>query len=394
VRARFLTTRTNRCVAAGGGRRLYYLPLSLLFPQNVYDPRFNICSPGADADIYFSYACREKRLSSLQAGLKALMYGHKAPPGNDRASSRGSLEDGCGPILFSMARLDKVKNLAGLATWYADSPRLQAVCGLLIVGGDPGAEEEGDSEAASEAAALHALFESGRLPPGKARWVAQQTNPVHNGELYRLVADSRGAFVLPSLFENFGLTVVEAASSGLPVFVSCHGGCSEIIHDGQGGRHIDPYHGRESADRMAAFFEAREGEGQTWEEASAAALARVASRYNWATYARSLVTMSRVYSFWSTATRLDQAAAARRGYLDLVYQLILRPLMSRVPVPVEERVVVARSGSGAAPHCQGACAIALDALADPGVIAPAAGGGGSGSEVRCRGRGGPATEGG
>jgi sucrose synthase len=85
-----------------------------------------------------------------------------------------------------MARLDRVKNLAGLAAWYADSPRLQAVCRLFIVGGRPGcAAQDTDTEAASEAAALEALFQTGRLPPGKARWVEQQTNPIRNGELYR-----------------------------------------------------------------------------------------------------------------------------------------------------------------------------------------------------------------
>ena len=151
--------------------------------QNVFDPRFNICSPGADPDIYFSYALADRRLTSLHAGLRELVFGPPGAPG-----TRGWLAGGAGdlPIIFSMARLDRVKNLAGLAAWYADSPRLQAVCRLFIVGGRPGcAAQDTDTEAASEAAALEALFQTGRLPPGKARWVEQQTNPIRNGELYR-----------------------------------------------------------------------------------------------------------------------------------------------------------------------------------------------------------------
>ena len=244
-----------------------------------------------------------------------------------------------------------------------------------------------------------------------------------------LVADSRGGFCLPSLFEGFGLTVVEAASCGLPVFVSVHGGCREIIHDGVGGLHVDPNHPAAAADRIAAFFEAAAADGgATWAAASKAALARVAARYNWQTFARSLITMSRcvggrlqwgereiqknrhsfslarpphffffsllcrpfpsVYAFWSAATRLDQATAARRSYLQLIYQLILRPLMSRVPVPDEGGGGggggEGRAGAADGAACQGVCAVALGALADPGAVAPVAGGGaggGSGGHV-------------
>ena len=39
------------------------------------------------------------------------------------------------PILFSMARLDRVKNLTGLAEMYAKNDRLRAACNLVIVGG-------------------------------------------------------------------------------------------------------------------------------------------------------------------------------------------------------------------------------------------------------------------
>jgi hypothetical protein len=39
------------------------------------------------------------------------------------------------PVLFSMARLDRVKNLTGLVEFYAKSGRLRAACNLVIVGG-------------------------------------------------------------------------------------------------------------------------------------------------------------------------------------------------------------------------------------------------------------------
>lgn len=37
---------------------------------DVYDPKFNIVSPGADQDIYFPYNEQERRLTSLHPELK------------------------------------------------------------------------------------------------------------------------------------------------------------------------------------------------------------------------------------------------------------------------------------------------------------------------------------
>ena len=37
-------------------------------------------------------------------------------------------------MLFSMARLDKVKNLTGLAEWYGGNQRLRSLANLVIVG--------------------------------------------------------------------------------------------------------------------------------------------------------------------------------------------------------------------------------------------------------------------
>lgn len=37
---------------------------------------------------------------------------------------------------------------------------------------------------------------------------------------HRCIADSRGVFVQPALYEAFGLTVIEAMASGLPTFAT------------------------------------------------------------------------------------------------------------------------------------------------------------------------------
>jgi len=61
------------------------------------------------------------------------------------------------------------------------------------------------------------------------RWTGVHLDKNIAGELYRFIADRKGVFVQPALFEAFGLTVLEGMGSGLPVFATKFGGPSEII---------------------------------------------------------------------------------------------------------------------------------------------------------------------
>jgi hypothetical protein len=142
-------------------------------------PRFNVVSPGADEEIYFPFSARGRRLTALHAELDALVYGAPA-----EGASVGWLEDRSKPLLFSMARLDKVKNLTGLVAWYGASPRLRAAANLLVVGGVVDAAATSDREEAAECAAMHALIEEHGLG-GQLRWVKAEKNRVRNGELVR-----------------------------------------------------------------------------------------------------------------------------------------------------------------------------------------------------------------
>ena len=62
---------------------------------DVFDPKFNIVSPGADPDVYFPYTQEEKRLTKFQPELKDLIYG--AP---EKGKYVGQLKDKDKPIIF------------------------------------------------------------------------------------------------------------------------------------------------------------------------------------------------------------------------------------------------------------------------------------------------------
>lgn len=41
---------------------------------DVFDPKFNIVSPGADVNLYFPYSETEKRLTALHPEIEELLY--------------------------------------------------------------------------------------------------------------------------------------------------------------------------------------------------------------------------------------------------------------------------------------------------------------------------------
>jgi len=280
-----------------------------------FDPKFNIVSPGADPEVFFPYSAADRRIPAVKEEIARLIFG---PPGD---AARGELKNPDKPILLAMSRLDVIKNMSGLATWYGENEELRKRANLFLVGGflDPDLSADRDERAQIEL--MHSIFDRLGLE-GDARWVEMQTDKIRVGEIYRSVADSRGAFVQPALFEGFGLTVVEAMASGLPVFVTRFGGPLEIVEDGRSGFHIDPNHGSQASQRMLRFFQDTEETPEAWEAVSEAAMARVAAKYNWELHARKLLSLSRIYGFWKYMTNIERQETRR--YLDMFYGLMLR----------------------------------------------------------------------
>lgn len=288
--------------------------------NDVFDPKFNIVSPGADAEVYFSYRDSQRRLLHVQDEIKQLLYG-------EHAASRGTFVETDKPLLFSMARLDRIKNIAGLVDWYGRCPELRERANLLIVAGHIDSGRSGDREEQEQIHYMHQLFDEHGLD-GQVRWLGVQLDKNVAGELYRMVADTGGAFVQPAVFEAFGLTVIEAMTSGLPTFATRYGGPLEIIEHGVSGFHIDPNHGDMVAEEMAAFFARSAAAPDYWRQISEGALARIASRYTWERYAERMMTLSRVYGFWKYVTNLERTETHR--YLDMFYALEYRNLVKNM----------------------------------------------------------------
>nr|AFO84091.1 sucrose synthase [Actinidia deliciosa] len=294
---------------------------------DVFDPKFNIVSPGADMCIYFPYFEKEKRLTALHGSIEKLLYD---PEQNEEHI--GTLSDSSKPIIFSMARLDHVKNITGLVECYAKNTKLRELVNLVVVAGYNDVKKSNDREEIDEIEKMHSLIKEYNLD-GQFRWISSQTNRARNGELYRYMADKRGAFVQPAFYEAFGLTVVEAMTCGLPTFATCHGGPAEIIEDGISGFHIDPYHPDKVSAILADFFQRCKDDPSYWEKISKGGIQRILERYTWKIYSERLMTLSGVYGFWKYVSKLERRETLR--YLEMFYILKYRDLVKSVPLAID-----------------------------------------------------------
>ncbi|KAL3747033.1 hypothetical protein ACJRO7_015897 [Eucalyptus globulus] len=284
---------------------------------NIFDPKFNIVSPGADMSIYFPYTDQKRWLKSFQPEIEELLFSNV-----ENKEHLYLLKEKNKPIIFTMARLDCIKNLTGLVEWYGKNPKLRELANLVVVAGDRRKDSK-DLEEQAEMKKMYDLIEKYKLN-GQCRWISFQMNRVRNGELYRYICDTKGVFVQPAIYEAFGLTVVEAMTCGLPTFATCNGGPAEIIVHGESGFHIDPYCGDQAARLLVEFFEKCKTDLSYWDKISKGAMQRIEEKYTWKIYSEKLLNLTAVYGFSKYVSKFDQLESRR--YLEMFYATTYRPL--------------------------------------------------------------------
>jgi sucrose synthase len=284
---------------------------------NLFHPKFNIVPPGVNTKIYFPYTNEEERIKEIREDLNKILFANTDDP-----EIFGKLEDPELTPIFSLARLDKIKNLTGLVNWYGEDEELQKEANLIIVAGKVDANQSSDGEEKEQIEWMHHLIDQYKLQ-NKIRWIGKLFHKGQTGEAYRLIADRKGIFVQPALFEGFGLTVLEAMRSGLPVFATKYGGPLEIIQDCVSGFHIDPINGKETTSKIVEFIKMFKKDANVWDKISKKAIKRVDSNYNWHLYANKLLSLAKIYGFWRYTTNIEMEEM--NAYIDVLYHLLYKP---------------------------------------------------------------------
>ena len=283
----------------------------------LFSPKFNVVPPGVNESYYFPYSRMEERVQSDRERVESLLFTL-----DDPLQVFGKLDDPSKRPIFSVARLDRIKNLTGLAECFGKSEALQERCNLIVIAGKLRVEESDDNEEKDEIVKLYRIIDQYNLH-GKIRWLGVRLSKTESGEVYRVIADRQGIFVQPALFEAFGLTVLEAMISGLPTFATQFGGPLEIIQDKVNGFYINPTHIEETAERLLDFVTKCEQNPNYWYEISTRGVDRVYSTYTWKIHTTRLLTLARMYGFWNFTSKEEREDLFR--YLEALFYLIYKP---------------------------------------------------------------------
>lgn len=183
------------------------------------------------------------------------------------------------PMILALSRPDERKNIVTLLEAYGKSKRLQKLANLAIVAGnrnDIRELNEGAQQVLTELLLVidcHELNGLVALPKHHA--------PSDVADIYRLAASSRGVFVNPALTEPFGLTLLEAAASGLPLVATEVGGPVDIIGNCRNGLLIDPLDEASIAGALLMILE----DDAVWSTFSDNGLTTIARFYSWEAHA-------------------------------------------------------------------------------------------------------------
>lgn len=183
------------------------------------------------------------------------------------------------PLILALSRADPRKNLSTLVRAFGESPELRERANLLIVAGNRDDIRELDEGAAAVLTEVLLQIDAFDLYGRVAIPKHHRAEEVPG--IYRLTSASRGVFINPALTEPFGLTLLEAAASGLPLVATESGGPVDIIGNCENGLLVDPL---DSEAIAAALLEILK-EPKTWGRFSGNGLAGVRGHYSWEAHA-------------------------------------------------------------------------------------------------------------
>jgi len=185
------------------------------------------------------------------------------------------------PLILALCRPDKRKNISGLIQAYGEDLQLQAMANLAIFAGirrDIDTMEDNERNVLTQMLLLMDKYDLyGKMAIPKK----------HNFEhevpaLYRIAAEKRGVFINTALTEPFGLTLLEASATGLPIVATNDGGPNDIVHNCDNGLLVDPTDTKAIGAALRKIITDKEA----WEAYSKNGIMNVRNHYTWESHAK------------------------------------------------------------------------------------------------------------
>ncbi|MDA8870475.1 HAD-IIB family hydrolase [Rhizobiaceae bacterium] len=244
-----------------------------------------VCSSYDEAELqyphYESFRQETVRINPPGCDLAAFRTPGKRRSWVSESASR-FLSEPSKPAILAIARPVRKKNLAGLVRAFAQNQALQERANLVIFAGSReniADEDREPREVLSELlhlVDLHDLWGKVALPKSHASALVP--------DIYRHAVETRGVFVNVALNEPFGLTLLEAAATGLPVVATDSGGPNDILTRCRNGALVDPLDERAVGEAILHLLD----DDVAWDAASRNGMDESA-RYCWSRHAKEYV---------------------------------------------------------------------------------------------------------
>lgn len=224
--------------------------------ENIDPRRCRVIPPGTDTSR-FSPPGRKLIDPAIQAGIDRFL----SNPGK--------------PIILAICRPDTRKNLDGLIEAYGTDQLLQNLANLVIVAGtreDIRAMEPSQREVMNNLLLAIDYYDLWGLVAIPKHFIAEDIP-----EIYRLAVRRRGIFINPALTEPFGLTLIEAAASGLPIIAPEDGGPRDIIANCRNGLLVNTLNPTDIAHALKEAL----SDKKRWRDWSRNGISNVKRHYTW-----------------------------------------------------------------------------------------------------------------
>jgi sucrose-phosphate synthase len=185
------------------------------------------------------------------------------------------------PMILALCRPDKRKNIGGLIQAYGEDRQLQAMANLAVFAGirkDISLMGDNEREVLTEMLLMMDKYDL----YGKMAIPKRHDFELEVPELYRITARKKGVFVNAAFTEPFGLTLLEASATGVPVVATNDGGPRDILANCNNGKLVDP----SDPEAISSAIKEIVSDNDTWETFSKNGMQNARKHYTWQSHAR------------------------------------------------------------------------------------------------------------
>jgi sucrose-phosphate synthase len=179
------------------------------------------------------------------------------------------------PMILAISRADERKNILSLIKAYGDDEELRKKANLVIVAGNR--DDISSLDKGARRVLTQILLEIDKYDLYGSVAIPKHHQNEDVPDIYNLAAKSHGVFVNPALTEPFGLTLIEAAASGLPVVATNDGGPRDILEMCNHGYLIDPHDTNDIAEKINKVI----GDLKKWHKLSKSGARGANRHYTW-----------------------------------------------------------------------------------------------------------------